>query len=182
MRTVLVMMAVALLFGCGSASGGASPSTQAAASSSAPSGPPKAVDACTVVTSADAQSVLGQAEGPGHSSHTMSRGIDAYECDYAPSGLSLALIVVIKAPISRATFDSERNIFATHFQVQDASGIGQTAYTFGQSSNGVSIGTINFLQGPYEVDIAGYVSSAAPAVIVARVTAVARAASTRLPK
>lgn len=181
MRIVLQMMAVALFVGCGGGSG-PPPSTPASSTPAVSSGPPKAVDACTVVTSADAQSVLGQPEGPGHSSHTVSRGVDAYECDYAPSGLSLALIAVIKAPVSRATFDSERSIFATHFQVQGASGIGQTAYTFGQSSNGVSIGTINFLQGPYEVGIAGYVSSAAPADIVARVTEVAKGASTRLPK
>jgi len=134
------------------------------------------------VTSSDAQSVLGQAEGPGHSSHTVSRGIDAYECDYVPSGLSLSMIVVIKAPVPRATFDSERNIFATHFQVNGVSGIGETCYTFGQASNGISIGTVNFLQGPYEVGIAGYVSGAAPDDIIARVTQVAMRASGRLPR
>jgi len=175
------MIAVAFLCGCGGASGSASPS-QAAAPSATSAGVPKAVDACTIVTSTDAQSVLGQAEGPGHSSHTVSRGIDAYECDYVPSGPSLSLIVVIKTPVLRATFDSERNIFATHFQVNDVSGIGQACYTFGQASNGISIGTVNFLQGPYEVGIAGYVSSAAPADIVARVTQVAVRASARLPK
>jgi hypothetical protein len=173
---VLGVVTVALLVGCGSSSG-----TGATTSASATSSPPQPVAACNLVTAADAQQVLGQDPGPPEPSHTTRSGVDVYQCAYAQGGTAHTVLATVKVPITRSAFDGERALLAGHFTVQAVSGIGQEAYSYGQSSGGISVGDVTFLQGQYEVAVAGYVSGVAPSEIVARLTQVAIHVSSRLP-
>jgi hypothetical protein len=179
----LAVVTAAVLFGCGSSSGTGGTTSPAATSSPkvASPGPPQPVDACSLVTAADAQLVLGQDPGPPEPSHTQRAGVDIYQCAYAQGGTAHTVLATVKVPITRSAFDSERAIYAGHFTVQNVPGIGQEAYSYGQSSGGISVGDVTFLQGQYEVSIGGYVTGVAPTEIVARLTQVATHASSQLP-
>lgn len=111
------------------AAGPATASPSASASSPSPIAPAKApaggeLNACSLLTGAQASSLTGRAYGAGSAS-TIAPGQD--QCDYPYSGAGIDLTVIVYQPSSGVSWDMMNSVLSGVGTVQQVSGVGDKA-------------------------------------------------------
>jgi hypothetical protein len=111
-----------------SASIAASPATSASASATASAAPAAAaggeLNACSLLTGAQASSLTGRKYGAGTAS-TIAAGQD--QCDYPYSGPSVDLVVIVYQPSSGVSWETMNAVLSGVGTVQQVSGVGDKA-------------------------------------------------------
>ena len=147
-RTAVIVMLLALfaLAGCGS-----SPTTALAGSTSAPGGnvAPAGADPCTLLTKADAESILGKPVGD--ATHPVNGGanFEVSSCEYTVVGgtaLDNSTLVYtyasgVDASLTKTAFDTGRAQAKASWNADpvDVPGLGDEAYWVGGAGNNIQV-------------------------------------------